>query len=310
MSLLKTTLGMFVKSKKDGKVAKVTAVGEKVTIELVDTKEIKEIAKSTFERWYEEVEAPANAEATEGSEVNNQQEKDPATQGTENKGTGKANTTQAQAGKTADKGKGTVDKGTANAGKANSKPAKTAEELQAEADAKAVADKAKADAKAEADRVKAEKKAESEKAKAEKKAEAEKAKAEKKAEADKAKAEKLANKQNKALNEPKAPDPIVVGYREELEAFAKGLGDDMTIKDASTYRGVFAGTRNICEIHPQKKKIKVHINSKSLTAEMLGAVKVVPKTFGWTLDAIYNITNKDELEFAKKLIEAGKNFKK
>jgi len=286
MSTLKTVVGMEVKSKKDGKVYQVVALDDKNVTVLMDGVE-KEIAKSTFERWYDE------ATTAEGNFDDNQQ----ALTNTV------LNSNTVKGVKVADKGK---EKGVG----AKTKPVKTEEETQAEAEAKAIAAKEKAEKKEAEAKIKADSKIEADKLKAIKKEEANKAKVEKSAEAERVRAEKLANKQNLALKEPKTPDPVIVALREELETFAKGLGDDVILKDANNYRGIFIGTKNICEVHPQKKKFKIHVNSASLNETMLANVKVVPKSFGWTLDAIYNITNREELEYAKLLVSSGRDFRK
>ena len=329
MSLEKVTKGVYAKNKKDGKVVKVLgSENGKVTAVVVDTKEEKAIAESTFKRWYGAVEtdSPEYAEAVASFEGNSQPDNTPANdKGTADGGKPEGTGAGAQATNSDDKAAG-KDKGTAgkgdkdNTGKGG-KPEKTEAEKQADADAKAKADadkkaaadakaKEKADKKAADEKAKADKKAADEKAKADKKAEADKAKAEKKAAAEAARAAKMAEKENKALREPKTPDPVVVGYRDELEAFAKCLGEDITIRDVNTYRGVYAGSRNICEIHLQKKKVKIHVKAESLNSTQLEKCKVVPKSFGWALDAIYNITNTDELAFAKELLTMGKNFRK
>lgn len=98
---------------------------------------------------------------------------------------------------------------------------------------------------------------------------------------------------------------------EEILAYCKERGtslvqcnDHMSIK----VQGMDGRYWCVAEIHEQKSCVKFNFNSKSLTPGMESLCNVTK--FGWTVDAIFKATTREELELAKGMIDAGIKFRK
>ena len=64
------------------------------------------------------------------------------------------------------------------------------------------------------------------------------------------------------------------------------------------------GSRNFAELHPGKRSFSILVKSKALDSELLGFVNVAKPSYKWTLDARFAIKSEEDLEVAKKLIQA------
>ena len=82
-----------------------------------------------------------------------------------------------------------------------------------------------------------------------------------------------------------------------------------TTKETPAYTGLKCGKHNIAEVYLQKKGIRLHVNSQSLSAENIDLCKVVPDTYGWTLDCIYKVTDQQTYDKAAEMLEQGFNFR-
>ena len=82
-----------------------------------------------------------------------------------------------------------------------------------------------------------------------------------------------------------------------------------TTKETPAYTGLKCGKHNIAEVYLQKKGIRLHVNSQSLSAENIDLCKAVPDTYGWTLDCIYKVTDQQTYDKAVEMLEQGFNFR-
>ena len=82
-----------------------------------------------------------------------------------------------------------------------------------------------------------------------------------------------------------------------------------TKRVTSGYVGLFIDKRNIAEITLQKKGIRLNLNSQSLSSKNFDLCKVVPDTYGWTLDSVYKVTNDEEYTIAVEMLEQGFAFR-
>ena len=82
-----------------------------------------------------------------------------------------------------------------------------------------------------------------------------------------------------------------------------------TTKETPAYTGLKCGKHNIAEVYLQKKGIKIDLNSQSLSAENMDLCKIVPDTYGWTLDSIYKITSAEQYDKAVEMLEQGFKFR-
>lgn len=80
-------------------------------------------------------------------------------------------------------------------------------------------------------------------------------------------------------------------------------------KQTPQYMRLIVCKHNIAEVHLQKKGIRLHVNSQSLSAENIDLCKAVPDTYGWTLDSIYKITSAEQYDKAVEMLEQGFNFR-
>ena len=78
----------------------------------------------------------------------------------------------------------------------------------------------------------------------------------------------------------------------------------------SGYVGLFVDKRNIAEVTLQKKGIRINLNSQSLSAKNIDLCKIVPDTYGWTLDSVYKVTKPEQYDTAIEMLEQGFSFRK
>ena len=91
------------------------------------------------------------------------------------------------------------------------------------------------------------------------------------------------------------------------------IAEDSNLKNALqkttlSYTGLAfvspTGSRNFAELHPGKRSFSILVKSKALDSELLGFVNVAKPSYKWTLDARFAIKSEEDLEVAKKLIQA------
>lgn len=82
-----------------------------------------------------------------------------------------------------------------------------------------------------------------------------------------------------------------------------------TTKETPAYMGLKCGKHNIAEVYLQKKGIRLHVNSQSLSAENIDLCKIVPDSYGWTLDSVYKVTDQQTYKKAIEMLEQGFNFR-
>jgi len=118
---------------------------------------------------------------------------------------------------------------------------------------------------------------------------------------------KIVETKKPETNKKKQIEPTIQKMFNKMIAFMVDKG--CITRETPTYIGLKCGKYNIAEVHLQKKGIRLHINSQSLSAENIDRCKVVPDTYGWTLDSVYKVTDEQSYNIAIEMLEQGFNFR-
>jgi uncharacterized protein with NAD-binding domain and iron-sulfur cluster len=118
---------------------------------------------------------------------------------------------------------------------------------------------------------------------------------------------KIVETKKPETNKKKQIEPSIQKMFDKMIAYMVDKG--CTTKETPAYTGLKCGKHNIAEIYLQKKGIRLHVNSQSLSAENIDLCKVVPDTYGWTLDCIYKVTDQQTYDKAIEILEQGFVFR-
>jgi glucan-binding YG repeat protein len=118
---------------------------------------------------------------------------------------------------------------------------------------------------------------------------------------------KIVETKKPETSKKKQIEPAIQKMFDKMIAFMVDKG--CTTKETPAYTGLKCGKHNIAEIYLQKKGIRLHLNSQSLSAENIDHCKVVPDTYGWTLDSVYKVTDEQSYNIAIEMLEQGFNFR-
>ena len=110
-----------------------------------------------------------------------------------------------------------------------------------------------------------------------------------------------------AQDRKKPVEPAIKKMFDNMIAHMVDMGCEK--KQTPQYMRLIVCKHNIAEVHLQKKGIKIDLNSQSLSAENIDLCKVVPDTYGWTLDCIYKVTDQQTYDKAAEMLEQGFNFR-
>lgn len=105
-----------------------------------------------------------------------------------------------------------------------------------------------------------------------------------------------------------AVDPAVQKMFTDMVAHMVDMG--AVKRETGGYVGLYVDKRNIAEVTLQKKGIRINLNSQSLSAENMDLCKIVPDTYGWTLDSVYKVTKTEQYDTAVEMLEQGFAFRK
>ena len=110
-----------------------------------------------------------------------------------------------------------------------------------------------------------------------------------------------------AQDRKKPVEPAIKKMFDNMIAHMVDMGCEK--KQTPQYMRLIVCKHNIAEVYLQKKGIKIDLNSQSLSAENIDLCKIVPDTYGWTLDSIYKITSAEQYDKAVEMLEQGFKFR-
>ena len=118
---------------------------------------------------------------------------------------------------------------------------------------------------------------------------------------------KIVETKKPETSKKKQIEPAIQKMFDKMIAYMVDKG--CNTKETPAYTGLKCGKHNIAEVYLQKKGIRLHVNSQSLSTENIDLCKVVPDTYGWTLDCIYKVTDQQTYDKAVEMLEQGFNFR-
>lgn len=118
---------------------------------------------------------------------------------------------------------------------------------------------------------------------------------------------KIVETKKQETSKKKQIEPAIQKMFDKMIAHMVDMGCEK--KQTPQYMRLIVCKHNIAEVYLQKKGIKIDLNSQSLSAENIDLCKIVPDTYGWTLDSIYKITSAEQYDKAVEMLEQGFKFR-